>query len=83
MFIKKALRTLEIYNISISLNMIYNNVYDIAHIYFLIDDITVKAVPPVGTYLVMMEVEDPCTLSSTGGKAITINNRVSMSKSCI
>ncbi|XP_076076457.1 protocadherin Fat 1-like [Mytilus galloprovincialis] len=39
------------------------------------NDITVKAVPPVGTYLVMMEVEDPCTLSSTGGKAITINNR--------
>ncbi|CAC5398925.1 unnamed protein product [Mytilus coruscus] len=39
------------------------------------NDITVKAVPPVGTYTLQLEVEDPCTLSSTDSKTITINNR--------
>ncbi|CAC5396996.1 FAT4 [Mytilus coruscus] len=41
-----------------------------------LDEIRVKAIPPVKTYNLQLKVEDPCTRSSTGTEIIDIVNRL-------
>ena len=44
--------------------------------FYVLDDVTLKAIPPTGVYNLHLKIEDLCTLSDTGTQKITILNRV-------